>query len=263
MPDYLKDYFGIVTAVVAVVALIRPDIANWRRRLLGNLLFNGKDKIEIGFSQFGPHVGLFGSLISFNTDFCIGDMKVTVVRLKDNKTHMFNWQLIGGLKLAQDVLRDSDVSGSFWLRRDETRSVALYFMDVGTQREVETIVESQRSEFFAFCQSRGVVLNGITSDSWNAIFGEYGKQSKTPAQVYAALSRIQYWQEGKYKIELSVKCIHPVKTRLVVGEFEITKAAADATETNIISTINSYLGSPKGYLPQPYIKVEWQDGRWV
>ena len=256
-------YFGVITAIVAVAAFLRPDVERWWRRYRGDLWFKGKDKLEIGFGQFGPHIGLFGSLISFKADFCVGDMDLKVVRLKDSKTHSFNWQLIGALKLSQEVLRDSDVSASFWLRQDETRSVSLYFMDIETRSEFEKLMEPLKSDFFKFCQTKGIVLNGIAPDMWVSTFEDYRNQSPIPADVYHKLTRLHYWQEGSYQIELTLRCIYPSKTKRVVGRFAITAMAAETTETNVISTMNVSLGSPKGYLPQPILHLDWEEGEWA
>ena len=75
------DWLAIGTLIVAIIALLRPEIVNAVSRWTNEIDFYPATRFEIGFSDFGPTVGIHGSVRSIGNDQLIKSIAVQVTRL--------------------------------------------------------------------------------------------------------------------------------------------------------------------------------------
>jgi hypothetical protein len=68
MPWSIGDLALIATAVIALVALLRPDIERVFQRRKAVVDVHPAGRLEVGFSNFGPTIGLQGTMQAINGD---------------------------------------------------------------------------------------------------------------------------------------------------------------------------------------------------
>src|SRR5438552_10322360 len=99
LPGFLKGWGSLI---VAVVALIQPwVIALWRRFFRpGTIDIHETGTIEVGYSGFGPTIGLRGTLRAVHRDQFVRDIQVAIAKVKDGSKHSFEWVVFRAEKLT-------------------------------------------------------------------------------------------------------------------------------------------------------------------
>src|ERR1700682_1369881 len=97
---FLKGWGSLI---VATVALIQPwIIALWRKAFRpGSIDIHETGTIEIGYSSFGPTVGLRGTLRAVHHDQFVRIIDLTVIKEKDAARHFFPWVVFRAEKLKR------------------------------------------------------------------------------------------------------------------------------------------------------------------
>lgn len=105
MTDLLRTWGSLI---VAVVALAQPWAFAFYRRFFrpGQVDIYETGNIEIGFSGFGPTIGLYGTLRALNRESFARSIDLRLVRLKDRAEHRFSWALLRSEKLSSTSGRD-------------------------------------------------------------------------------------------------------------------------------------------------------------
>jgi hypothetical protein len=90
----IKEFFSQhFTSVVALIALIQPwAVYLWKKFIRKeeiNLYPTGS--IEVGYSSFGPTIGLNGTFRCLNQDVFVNSISVEIIKQKDKSTHSFDW----------------------------------------------------------------------------------------------------------------------------------------------------------------------------
>lgn len=75
----IGDLALTATAVIALLALLRPDIERvLQGRKVTPIEMHPAGRLEVGFSNFGPTIGVQGTLQAIDTDRFISSGRVTV-----------------------------------------------------------------------------------------------------------------------------------------------------------------------------------------
>src|SRR5687767_14744653 len=94
---FLKGWGSLV---IATAALVQPWLlALWRRRSGTIDVYETGGAVEVGYSGFGPTVGLRGTLRAAHRDQFIRDIRVTIVKKRDGSTHVFDWLVFKAEKI--------------------------------------------------------------------------------------------------------------------------------------------------------------------
>src|SRR5712692_9330241 len=93
--SWTSDTWAAIAAVVAFAALVQPWIIGaWRRFVRrGTVDIYETGTIEVGFSAFGPSIGLMGTLRSRDRDMFVQSATLTVVKKDTAISHKFEWIL--------------------------------------------------------------------------------------------------------------------------------------------------------------------------
>src|SRR2546423_1664122 len=98
------------TAIVAVIALVQPWLFQLYLRLFrrGAIDIYETGGIEVGFSAFGPTIGLIGTLRARYQDMFVQTATIMVAKVGSTQKHYFNW---GAFRVPKTVV-DSNLTHS-------------------------------------------------------------------------------------------------------------------------------------------------------
>jgi hypothetical protein len=125
---FLKDYGGHILAALALLQIWA--IALWRRFVSrGVVHIYPTASIEIGFSSYGPTVGLLGTLRAQGRDVFVRRMRDHVVRLRDRAEHHFNWRAFRPhvIPLVPTAPQTLEIASSFLVTAQAPRQYNVFF----------------------------------------------------------------------------------------------------------------------------------------
>ena len=247
--SFLSFWPEAVTAIVAVLALFRPEIGKLFRRWTNKLSVFPTARLEVGFAEFGPTIGLFGSMVAESNDQLILDMNVIVTRERDNATHVFSWGVFRSPNLAQTLDKaEFHAASAFTIKQNEAKLLNVQFHDTNTRDRYRDILLGYQEQFFQFAQQHKLSLVPKPE-----VQSETRKQfeSANPNATSTAWARIKdefYWEAGKYRCRLSVRTSNPEKEFKYEWMFSLSEREVDSLRPNIISLMDS----ARGALQTPY-----------
>ena len=87
--DFLRTYGTLIIATYAVVQVW--IIALWRRQRRGRLSIFRTGRLEVGYSNFGPTLAVFGTLRAQGKPVFVREIIVKLVKERDGSVHEFEW----------------------------------------------------------------------------------------------------------------------------------------------------------------------------
>ena len=201
--------------IVAFVALAQPWVSAAYRRLYlaPNIVIEEVLKPEIGFSAFGPTLGLWGTLLGENESQFVTHMRAKVIRLKDGAQSDFAWHI------ARSTVFDGDgnpkvsgiVASAFVLEQDATFAYSVLMKEPSADSELVRISDQLQKDWQAFVAAQvGGVANltdpAVQAKLQNGLESMYQEFCKQPEHVSssAALDRLFCWYAGSYEVSLLV-----------------------------------------------------------
>lgn len=87
---FFKHYGTLIVAIYGVVQLWLVGIFKliFRR---GRVELYTAEVVEVGYSSFGPTLGLYGTLTTLHKDSFVNNISLLVRRERDRAEHRFNW----------------------------------------------------------------------------------------------------------------------------------------------------------------------------
>ena len=248
MVDFLKIWG---TLIIALFALIQPWIlaiwkkVSWQQEV--DVFETGS--IEIGFSSYGPTVGLQGTLRSVHNDAFISSIKLHVVREKDRLQHTLDW---GVFRSSAFPFNTNDASfelcRSFLLSQQFPSTYNIQFWDRDTQNELGPLLEQTRSAWTNRCMTQGwqEIMKKVADAAGGAdelhqltrsLYSEFSKE-KLHVDVYSAIQRLFYWEPGDYTLDMIVTTSRPRHKYKRRWKFELLAKDADSLRCNIIAAVD-------------------------
>ena len=90
LSSFLKDYGTLIIAIYGVIQLWLVYIFRRIFRRARVELYT-TELVEIGYSNFGPTIGLYGTITTLNKDSFVSNISLLVRRERDRAEHRFNW----------------------------------------------------------------------------------------------------------------------------------------------------------------------------
>lgn len=202
--DDWRNIATMVSAVIALIALFRPEITRVLSRLVGAVrIYLVGETVEVGYSGSGATVAIEVTLRALSRDFFVSDAEVEVVRKKDGARHLMHWGAFRppGLlfPVPQQITLESPAG--FLLEPRNPRRLNVLFNDRAVRDEVLAVVEPLRpawwqllSEASGDVDREGVELAGRLFESFSKL--------EEPIKAWQQLQRICYWETGDYKLIL-------------------------------------------------------------
>lgn len=240
--------------IVAFVALIQPWILALYRRIFQAPTVQAfhAGNIEIGYSAFGPTVGLNGTLTVKNKDVFIQAIDLEVVRLKDHSTHKYEWSYFRSNKVRLSQLTDMEVelAAGFILSIRQPHRYNILFIENKAQQELVSDLQKLSKAWNEFFLSKVVE---ISKDTSNASFDQirpaiYDEFSHSPIHVdtWGKVDRARYWEVGDYSVTMTVKTSNPDKSFSFDWGFSLDETNATLLSYNSSEILRTMCGSGTG-----------------
>jgi hypothetical protein len=227
----------IVTAVVAVGGLLRPEITRLFLRFRKKVSVTTYGKIEIGFSTLGPVIGLVGRVKAHECSTEIFSFDGEVIRLRDKATHRFSWfasrplsQPIIGIR--PDQLHEYTVVIPYSIGANEERLFNYLLRDNETS---DRITHTMKPLIDKINNGQNLLQR---PDEVTQL-----RNSKVFLDAYNSLGELNYWHAGDYSLIIAAKDANERKLFEVTKLFSISNDDANALKLNNVACLESVLGN--------------------
>jgi hypothetical protein len=243
MIEWFLSLWDTRTAV-AVVALIQPYVAwIWRRFIRpGFIDIHPTGNVEVGFSTFGPTIGMQGTLRSVHRDFFVSSISLDVTRLSDGAKHRFEWGAFRPNALVVGAHKDPqfEIPYGFFLSTTSPRLYNIFFFDAATQGEVREPVNAlQRAWHDSLREAR--ILPEQTEEKKAHYESSFASRS-VHIDTFTTAGRLNYWQRGRYELKMRVQTTRPNREFDQTWRFTLTPTDSDLLHTNSVSIVRETCG---------------------
>jgi hypothetical protein len=245
-----------IIAVVAVLALLRPEIVSLWLRLFKptSIKTYPSGWIEVGYSNYGPSVSCLGTLRAINGDFFVNSMSIRVEREKDGSTHDFEWITFNSLKadLTQPDKREIELPGAFYVHERAPHRYYISFRDNGQHQEMNNALERYARDWYSFAES----VSGASYDQ-DGDCSEAFTKHPIHIETWNNVQRMCYWEAGSYRLTLYVKIdLEDKQVFLHTVRFTISENDSKSLQANTISILRTACGFQENYYHISYSKIE-------
>lgn len=253
MEEFIRSYGTLILAVYGIVQVW--IIALWKKFIRqGKINIYETGNIEIGYSTFGPTIGLNGTLRAMGKDIFVKSMDLLVIREKDKAQHIFKWIAFRPPKidLAGSQPITMEIPSSFLISSDSPHRFNIIFNDNDLFEDIRPLVNEYIAEWYKvtgqltklWTPSLGVIPQPNTITLQSELIEKF-KKNKIHLDMYQTLDRKCYWDEGDYSLTVNVRTSKPDKVFSNKYEFSITEADSKNLKLNVIpilqEPISSYL----------------------
>lgn len=228
---FLKGWGSLI---IASVALVLPGaIALWKKFFRsGSVDIYETRLLDVSYGNWGPAIGLRGTLRAVHRDQFVRAIDLTVTKHKDGSTHHFDWILFRAEKItglgAEDT--SAEIASGFMLLTTQPHRYSILFSDTGHSAEMKPHIDALVEEWTTYRYSPGAIAALLQQKDIYAPFSTHG----THVNTWTALDRLMYWEPGKYSLEMRVHTTRPERTFTRDWVFELTKAESDRLRLNSV-----------------------------
>lgn len=243
--SFLKTYGILIVALYGVLQVW--IIAFWKKFVRkGKLSVFPTGQIEIGYSNFGPTIAVYGTLRAEHKDVFVTKIILTLVRQKDSATYKFDWaafrtfQLLTSSKESLSI----DIPSSFNVSTAQPHRYHIFFSDRTVQEELAPTLNALTVEWQRYMQKiKDQMISDGAPTPINYTFDrkDYSTFSKSnqPAQrAFEQLERKNYWHAGAYKLSMEISTPSPGQTFQHHCMFSLSEAQAEDLLLNSVATID-------------------------
>lgn len=242
---FLTDNSAAIIAVVALLALIQP----WIIIIINRFYKQGKIKVvqagrlEIGLTNFGPNLGLGGSLWAINKDQFIECMNVKIIRYDKAERNM-EWGFFRPLKpFSSTWAQDVEFPSGFIVKSNQSERFDIQFHQFDIRYKIEEYFVTLKNEMFKGLKEilgREIDISEITEVVENPEFKVKAdqfyknfKESDVYNDIKDKISKQNFWQPGEYTFELVVKTDMPQKDYAFKWKFIINEIQSKSLDINV------------------------------
>ena len=250
-----SDLGAAASAVIALVALIRPEIGSFIARWKSSLELHPAGLLEVGFGELGPMVGMLGTLSAHAKAQFVSSVSLTVVRRRDQLRHEFSWTAFRPLTLGNSS-EGLQIATGFLIQESEPKQFNILFADRATLSEMEDSYEAVRSAALDFFAKEQILLKDLSASDRKAAhekFEEDGRIVKSAS--FSKLSRIFYWDPGVYDVTVEIKTFRPKRSYQKKLSFEMSEKESDRLRVNIIHIISHSALEPEQFWNWASVKI--------
>ncbi len=239
------------TQGIAIVALLQVWFAwLWKRYAIKGRVENyASGLIEVGYSSFGPTLGVQGTLRALNKDVFVKRIQLRVRKLKNNEEHLFDWVAFRPPKivLGPSQPQELELPLSFIVTVGQPHRYLIVFNDPQTQGEMRPWLERCREQWNT--QVAGAAPGEHPSPAPRVLDVPALAQQYRASQLYInagdTLARLCYWDPGEYELALIVQSDgKPYSQKL---RFNLAQQDFETIRLNVIVMLNSFAGAEGAY----------------
>jgi len=210
--------------VISGIALIQIwVIAIIRRLKKPSLDIFESGNIEVGYSGFGPTLGLIGTLRVLYKDVFIRRVVTTITKLKDQSVHNFNWRAFRPNTFSPNpnTSLQYEIASSFLLTSNNIHKYNIFFVDESFTAEIAPQIGRVLKEWLDFRARRLKEIKDKSQDNINLLLNNpllnnilYDEffQSGGLTNAYTILDRACYWEKAEYRLIFQVETTKPNHT---------------------------------------------------
>ncbi|MEK6808848.1 MAG: hypothetical protein AABY14_04130 [Nanoarchaeota archaeon] len=190
--------------------MIQPwIIALWRKFLLSpKIEIYPSGNIEIGYSEYGPTIGLHGTLRAQNGDIFVKRARIRIKRDQTNEEHWFAWVAFRSPAIRFNPTDNPpmELPSGFIVSHTQPHRYNIVFHDHVIQNEIRSLLEKLNQAAINIAQEK-MLSFARDSATWPTIYkGAHDEYSKTTEfrDAFDRLDRHCYWQSGKYSLDIHI-----------------------------------------------------------
>lgn len=209
--------------------------------------------IEVGYSGFGPTLGLMGTLRGLHKDVFVQRITATITKLKDKSVHTFNWRAFRSNTISLNPTEPLryEVASSFLLMSNNPFKYNIFFVEESFTAEISPKVRQVSKAWIDFRMTRLEELKKQYPDKFNLllenpmldqnIYDEFFK-SGALTDAYTILERACYWEPANYALLLQVEAIKPNRVFQKEFLFSLSEDDVRLLHFNSIAILRSLCG---------------------
>jgi len=231
----IGDLALVATAIIALVALLRPDIERVFQRRRATIEMHPAGRLEVGFSNFGPTIGVQGTLQAISGDRFIAFSKVSVERVVDNLRHEFQWAVFRPQSLS-GALEQVEIASGFLLSAAAPRRFSIQFHDSTTADNYrQSLIELQQL-WRDYLQAQAIEIADLPPAQIRGIYQIFHAAHITEiAPLHQMIDRQCYWNAGNYRMTLELRTSRPAQIFTFGYTFILSDAESRSVRLNAIA----------------------------
>lgn len=260
MDDFIKSYGTLLLAIYGIIQVW--IIGLWKRYAhKGKINIYETGTIEIGYSTFGPTIGLNGTLRALSKDVFIRSMDLLVIREKDKAQHIFKWFAFRPPKidLAGSQSISMEIPSGFLTSPASPHRYSIVFNDNDLLEDVRPFFNEYMTEWSKVVDQLAKIWPPspeatpppeIRTCQTKLI--EDFRKSKIYVDMYTALNRKCYWEPGDYNLTINARTSKPDKVFTNNYKFSITEADSKNLRLNVVTFLSAPISSYLRIKNYPY-----------
>lgn len=209
--------------------------------------------IEVGYSGFGPTLGLLGTMRSLHKDVFVQRISATLTKLKDQSVHSFNWRAFrpNTISLGTAEPFRFEVASSFLLTSNNPFKYNIFFVDESFTAEISPKVIDVSQKWIEYRTKRLNELKKQYPDNFNMLLDNpmlnqtiYDELSESGdlTHAYTIIDRACYWEPGEYTLLLQIATAKPNRTFNKEFSFSLSEDDVKLLHFNTITILRSMCG---------------------
>lgn len=235
MPWSNSDLVTAATAAIALAGLLRPEFTKLIRRWKTTVDLHPAGRIEIGFSNFGPTVGIQGTLRAIGGDVFVISGKIQIERLADHLRHEFEWAVFRPHAFSFGAANDEgyEIASGFYLNESAPRRINIQFHDSTTAARFQQILPEVKRIWTEHLAERQIMLATLTPREFSDVYQQFHSTTIPQlAPLHSAVDRTFYWNEGTYRMTIEFKTSRPEKILATTFDFALSSTKSESLRVN-------------------------------
>jgi hypothetical protein len=245
--------------VLSAIAIVQVWLIEaWRGLRKGRVVVHRNGPTEVGFSNFGPTVGVYGTLECVGKPVFVKELTAGIRRLKDGATHDLGWRAIRPttMKLKGDPIEEIELASSFLLRPEDPYRFNVLFNDSDFVAQLGPAVNPVSDAWYDFRSKRLQALGEEYGDRYealvsndalaNELFSEFSKEGVC-FEAWKRLGQEFYWHPGEYRVELRVVTSRPAQVFTQRWAFSLSQGDSESLEANRFAILRTSCDLPAHY----------------
>lgn len=227
---FFKDYGTLMLAIYGILQLWIVGIWKmiFRRARVENFLTN---TVEIGYSNFGPTVALFGTLASLHKESFINNISLIVRRIRDNAEYHFDWLAFRSTQFSIGINPQItfELASGFMITPTQPHRYNILFSDRQRWSEMEPLMRQIERDWSDRIRSN---LPSATIN-YNELFANFVREERS-TDFHTRIQRMCYWEAGTYSVQIRIQTANPNRFFLFNRNFVLTEEDAERLRFNTI-----------------------------
>ena len=194
--------------VVATIALLQVW-AYWSWKWLfrkPDLQVYPSGSVEIGYSEFGPTIGLFGTLKPQNGDVFVKRMRLRVQRVRTKEEHIFTWIAFRSpvMTFGQAGTPPPELPSGFIVSQSQPHRYNVVFNDPEIQADLRIALQPLKPLTLEQADSLRFAKGSI---GWKELYDKYRTdyyRMREYTDAFDRLNRRCYWEADQFEIEILI-----------------------------------------------------------